>query len=71
MAFWGYPDINGSVEIDSHKKQVKVGDKSFKIPSLIRYTKTGKIEDVVFSSDNIISVGNNSYLPAFFPCESY
>lgn len=66
MAFWGYPDINGSVEIDSHKKQVKIGGKSFKIPSLIRYTETGKIEDVVFSSDNIISVGNNSYLPAFF-----
>ena len=66
MAFWGYPQLKGSLIADPKTQQIVVGDKTIKFPSLIRYTSTGDIQEVTYDSDNITSAKDNRFLPAFY-----
>lgn len=65
-AFWGYPEIQKKITIDSRTKQINIGGKLLNFPSLIRYSGDGKIVEVSYRSENPLSGGDNRFLPEFY-----
>lgn len=66
MAFWGYPEFKGTLGFDVDHKLIEIGDKTVTYPSLIRYSPSGKISEIVYGGDNPIAEGDNRFLPAFY-----
>lgn len=66
MSFWGYPELKGNITLDSQSRQIYIGDDKIKYPSLIRYTPTGKIEEIYYGNEHPEASEDNLYLPAYY-----
>lgn len=66
MAFWGYPEMQKTVVIDSDNKKIKIGEKTIDFPSLIRYGASGKIEDISYKGNNPVLAGDNRFMSAYY-----
>lgn len=62
-AFWGYPKLENQIQIETQSKNIIIGNKKIRYPSLLSYDAEGNIKNVIYGSDDIS--GDNRYLPAF------
>lgn len=66
MSFWGYPDLKNNLAISLNDKKIVIDNQKFPFPALIRYTPSGKIEEILYGSENVLSSGDNRFLLEFF-----
>lgn len=65
-SFWGYPTLKNILSINLSDKKIDIDSQEINFPALIRYTSSGKIEEILYGGKNILSTGDNRFLLGFY-----